>query len=63
MSSTPDLCRAYLSMTYSKEIVMKLKVLAFAFAAFLALSLSAQAATVFTCCDNPACCDGSGCCK
>jgi len=42
---------------------MKYKVLAFAVAAFLLVSLPAQAATVFACCDNPACCDGSGCCK
>jgi hypothetical protein len=41
---------------------MKLKALALAFAAVLIFSLSAQAATVFTCCGNPACCDG-GCCK
>lgn len=42
---------------------MKLKALVFAFAAVLMLSLSAQAATVFTCCGDPACCDGGSCCK
>lgn len=42
---------------------MKFKALVFAFAAILFASLSAQAATTFTCCDNPACCDGSSCCK
>jgi hypothetical protein len=42
---------------------MKVKVLAFAVAAFLLVSLPAQAAKVLTCCDNPACCDGGGCCK
>jgi hypothetical protein len=36
---------------------MKLKGLVFAFAAVLFISLSAQAATVLTCCGNPACCD------
>jgi hypothetical protein len=41
---------------------MKFKALVFAFAAVLMLSLSAQAATVFNCCGNPACCDGV-CCK
>ncbi len=25
--------------------------------------LSAQAATVFNCCDQPACCDASSCCN
>lgn len=49
---------------FSKEIIiMKLKALVFAFAAALFLSLSAQAATVATCCGNPACCDGSSSCK
>jgi hypothetical protein len=47
----------------SKEIVMKLKALVFAFAAVLFLSLSARAVTVAPCCDSPACCDGSSCCK
>lgn len=42
---------------------MKLKALSLVVAAVFLFSLSAQAATVYTCCDNPACCDGSGCCK
>jgi hypothetical protein len=46
-----------------KGDIMKVKVLAFAVAAFLLVSLPAQAAKVLTCCDNPACCDGGGCCK
>jgi hypothetical protein len=44
---------------------MKLKAIAFAFAAILFATLSAQAATTFTaaCCGNPACCDGGSCCQ
>jgi hypothetical protein len=43
---------------------MKFKALAFAFAAILFASLSAQAATTIASCgDNPACCDGGSCCK
>ena len=41
---------------------MKLKALVFAFAAVFFISLSAQAASVAACCDNPTCCD-DGCCK
>jgi len=35
----------------------------FAVVAVLFLSLSAQAATAFNCCDQPACCDASSCCN
>jgi hypothetical protein len=43
---------------------MKLKAIAFAFAAILFASLSAQAATTLApCCGNPACCDGGSCCQ
>ncbi|MBB6142099.1 hypothetical protein HNQ77_000037 [Silvibacterium bohemicum] len=42
---------------------MKLKALAFAFAAILFASLTAQAATtVASCCGEPDCCTGSSCC-
>ncbi len=41
---------------------MKIRILSFAFAAVMLLSLSASAATVSTCCGEPACCDG-GCCN
>lgn len=42
---------------------MKFKTFSFAVVALLFLSLSAQAATAFNCCDKPACCDGSSCCN
>jgi len=42
---------------------MKFKSFSLAVLAVLFLSLSAQAATAFTCCDKPACCDGSSCCN
>jgi hypothetical protein len=48
---------------FPKEIIMKLKALVFAFVAVLFISLSAQAATIGTCCGNPACCDGGSCCN
>jgi hypothetical protein len=43
---------------------MKFKALAFAFAAILFASLSAQAATtIASCCSDQVCCDGSSCCQ
>jgi hypothetical protein len=41
--------------------MFKFKVLAVV--AVLFLSLSAQAATGFNCCDQPACCDYTTCCS
>jgi hypothetical protein len=62
LSSMPKLGMPSLNSLLKKEInTMKFKV--FAVAAVLLLSLSAQAATAFTCCDNPACCDSSNCCN
>ena len=40
---------------------MKIRVLAFA--AVMFLSLSASAATLTTCCGEPACCNGGACCN
>lgn len=45
-----------------KEIVMKLRILSLVFAAVMFASLSASAATVSSCCGEPACCNGGSCC-
>lgn len=55
---------AQLSLFYSGDIFMKLKAIAFAFAAILFATLSAHAATTIApCCDGGICCDGGSCCK